>query len=227
MFTHLDKEPLPKINTVQVDGKRHYALPNGTVAPSVTTVLSYRKEREKGLQDWIKKVGEKKANAQKIQGARRGSGLHEMIEKYLNNDPSYFKGYTPNIQAVFVGLKPFLNNIDNIWWQESCVYSERLGIAGRLDTVAEYNGTLTLCDFKGSIRPKKEEHIITYKLQLAAYGACVAEMTGIIIKQGAILIGVENNPPQVFLINPWDYIKELIQLVRVYKESHQPMNSNK
>ena len=74
---------------------RKYNCPNGVSYPSVTTVLSILSED--AIAAWRKRVGEEEANKISHRASTRGTAVHSIIEKYLDNDPDYTKGFMPNI----------------------------------------------------------------------------------------------------------------------------------
>ena len=73
------------INRKTIDGKRHYATPDGGAVPSVTTILDKTKgeEKRKALANWKKRVGEAKAQQIVTEAAGRGTRLHKWLEDYV------------------------------------------------------------------------------------------------------------------------------------------------
>ena len=94
--------------------------------------------------------------------ASRGTAVHELAENYLNNDELKNQEVLPLF--MFTQLKSELDNINNIVMQEGGLYSDKWGIAGRVDCIAEYDGKLTVIDFKTSTKEKKEEWIENYDI---------------------------------------------------------------
>ena len=147
---------------------RKYAAPNGVRYPSVTTVLSIL--NEEFIQRWRARVGEEEANKVSHRASTRGTAVHDCIEKYLDNNEDYAKEYLPNIIDNFNAIKPVLDErIGTIYLQEAALYSEHLGLAGRVDCVGEFDGVLSIIDFKTSKKIKKKEWITNYFIQEAAY----------------------------------------------------------
>lgn len=213
-FIHLDKPKLLNLKTVEENGARHYILPSGRIVPSVTTVLS--KYKEPIIKKWKEKVGEEKAKQISARAASRGTGLHKIIEKYLNNESDYTKGGKPDSLEMFLSLKEHLNRINNISYQEAVLYSETLGIAGRTDTIAEFDRIPTIIDFKQSNRPKKAEWIDNYAMQGAIYSMCYTEMFGTFIPNVVIMIAVKDSLPQIFRFETRAYMKKSIAVIRTY-----------
>ena len=217
MFTHvpidLGYDNLP---TKTINGKRHYII-NGEPYASITTVLSDNEKKKASLAEWRKRVGHEKASRISTQAASRGTSVHSVCEKYVDNDSTYLDGVMPPVKAMFSTLKPILDTkLDNIYAQELALYSDTLKIAGRVDCIGEWENQLATVDYKTSSKPKREEWISDYYKQLAGYTAMFYERTNIVIKKGVVLIAVENDSPQTFVINPWDWIKPLHEDVNKY-----------
>ena len=105
----------------------------------------------------------------------------------------------PEAVEVFNRLRFKLSNINNIYGLETPLHSDKLRVAGTADCVADYNGVLSVIDFKTSRKTKREEWIEDYYIQTMFYAAAFFEMTGAIPEQVVILIAVrESNDVQVF-----------------------------
>jgi genome maintenance exonuclease 1 len=140
----------------------------------------------------------------------------------LDNLPDWNKGAMPANLASFNDLKTILDErLNNIYFQEEFLYSDRLKCAGQVDCIAEFDGQLSIVDFKTSRKPKKEEWITSYFIQASFYAAAFYERTGIPIKQGVILITVDGNEPQVFKVNTYDYLEHFLSVRKKYKEIHK------
>ena len=87
-------------STTFPDGKRYYQLPDGTRLPSVTTVIGAKGKQ--AIMEWRKRVGEEQANKISRQASSRGTNLHTLCEKYLNNDEKYFMSAMPEIGRAHV-----------------------------------------------------------------------------------------------------------------------------
>ena len=111
--------------------------------------------------------------------------------------------------------------IDNVWMQEEFLYSDKLKCAGQVDCIAEYDGELSIIDFKTSRKPKKAEWIEGYFIQASFYAAAFFERTGIPIKQAVILIAVDGSESQVFKINTFDYLSHFLAVRKKYKELYE------
>jgi genome maintenance exonuclease 1 len=217
-FIHLnvlDDIECPERKTV--DGKRMYVTPNGEAYPSITTILG--RQPKPSIEEWKKRVGEKEAKAIIADSTRIGTGVHELCEKYLYNIPLHETD--EEIKSVFNRMRFLCGNINNIYGLEIPVYSDILRIAGTTDCVAEYNGVLSVIDFKTSKKPKREDWIDDYYIQAFFYAAAFYEMTGAMPEQVVILVAVRNSfEVQVFKKSMEDdmdtYIKKLINIMDKY-----------
>lgn len=223
MFTHVKIDnPFPAIKRVTINGMRYYQTPDINIQlPSVTTVLSKAdKKKNKALDKWRKAKGDKEANRIRNISAVRGTGLHNVCDKYLQNDPDHLKKIMPNVRPYFMSLKPCLDKIDNVHYQEKGMYSLKLGLAGTVDLIAEYDSRLSVIDYKNARAPRTEEMIFTYFLQATAYGLMYNEWVGFpAIKQLVILMAVENvEEPQVFIKPLNIYIKPLLEIITNYNK---------
>jgi genome maintenance exonuclease 1 len=167
---------------------------------------------------WRKRVGEEAANKISRQASARGTRFHYQCEDYLNNKEPKIEG--PGEKMMFNSMKPLLHRIDNIHFQEKTLYSQHLETAGRVDCIGEFDGRLSIIDFKTSSKPKKEEYISNYFMQGSAYAVMHEEMTGIPIDTIAILIAVESEEPQVFVKKRDDYIGEYLKVRQAYRDAN-------
>ena len=145
-------ESLP---TENIDGKRYYVTPTGEKYPSVTSVTGLL--NRESIKKWRKRVGEKTANKISTQAARHGTSAHQLFEDYIKNDnfEEKFKGAMPTTQQAFISLEKELNQIGVVHGLESPLYSHNLQLAGRVDCIAEWDGKLSVIDFKTSAKPKQ------------------------------------------------------------------------
>lgn len=184
------------VNRENVDGKRHYCLPDGSRVPSVTTILDRTKPQEKreALAAWKRRVGEQQAQQITTEAAGRGTRMHKYLEDYVKNnrvltDP----GSNPFSQQAHQMAKEIINNglvhVEEMWGIEVPLYVSGL-YAGTTDACGVYKGQPAIIDYKQTNKPKKTEWIEDYFLQLCAYAAAHNETHGTIIKQGVILMAV-------------------------------------
>jgi hypothetical protein len=220
MFNHVNLDhKLQELECETLPTGRTYTTPEGKKYPSVTTVLG--DETKAGIVAWQKRVGEDVAATILTQAGNRGSAVHDLAEKYVNNDPKWSSGAMPANVFSFNQIKPILDkNMDNVYAQEVPLYSDQLQTAGRVDLIAEWDGQLSIIDFKTALRTKKLEYVQNYFIQTAFYAAAFYERTGIAIKQGVVLITVDGEESQLFVTKTHDYIPHFIALRKRYKEKH-------
>jgi genome maintenance exonuclease 1 len=95
-------------------------------------------------------------------------------------------------------------------------------MAGRSDCIAEYEGVLSVIDFKGSTKPKRKEDIHSYFLQATAYAVMWEERTGEKIPQIVILISCDDGTTQVFVEQPKHYKKDLAIAIKEWRDEYEP-----
>ena len=214
-FNHQFVKPI-LLETETIDGQRHYVLPDGvTKLKSVTTLLGEKLDKT-ALLEWRAKVGEEEANRISTQAARRGTAIHNIAERYLLNESNYAKGEMPVNVESFLPIKSALDNhVDNIRGVELALYSKALGCAGRTDLVAEFDGKLSIIDFKTSRKEKKEDWIESYFLQSTIYSMMFQRLYGMEVTQVAIIITVDHEKkPQVFVKDRGLYVNRVIEVLK-------------
>src|SRR5210317_440972 len=203
-FIQLNEELLPKVKGKKVDGFRFYDI-DGKHYPSITSVLSIRKKE--GLDKWRASIGEEVANWEMGRAARRGKATHTLVEQYL-------KGETPSIRDVlplgmFKLMKPYLDQIDNIHCLETIMYSTKLTVAGQVDCISDYNGKLSVIDFKTANKERVDSWNENYYIQCTAYAIMYEELFGTPIEQIVILQAGEDGSAKAFVKNKADYEEKL------------------
>ena len=219
-YTHKPTK-LTELTTQTVNFKRFYETPDGKLYPSITTVLSTR--NKKGLFEWRKRVGDEVANYVARTSAARGTAVHHMCEDYLNNFPidwpdkweEHKKKFLP--YCLFGQLeKQVLHKVDNIYSQECGLYSDKYKVAGRVDCIAEYDGVLSIIDFKTSSKERNDEWNENYYIQASAYAEMFEERTGKQIEQIVILVVTEDGTVQEFIKKKYDYLPMLEQVIEEF-----------
>lgn len=208
------------LGDASIPGTRLYVTPEGKKYPSITTVLGVR--GKEAIYEWRRRVGEEEANRITRHACARGTAMHTIAEKYLNNEPDiYNKDEMPHVVALFRSIQPILDkNIGRVVMQECPLYSDRLGIAGRVDLIAEYEGKLSVIDFKTSKRIKTREEISNYFIQAAFYAAAFYERTDIPVTQSVIIMAIDDNPvPIVFKEKTYDWLPKVIESIKYYNRT--------
>ena len=194
MFNHIECD-LPTLSRVTSDdGTRVYQTPTGKKYPSVTTVTGLLKKQ--AIMDWRKRVGEAEANKISSTAARRGTRIHTLCETHLNNDPVNCSMFDLDL---WNSVKPHLSKINNIYALEKTLYSDHLQVAGTVDCIAEYEGKMSVIDFKTSKRIKTRDDIHDYFMQCSAYAVAFEEMTKIPVPRLVIIIAVDESDPLIFV----------------------------
>lgn len=211
-FNHVKLESISNLseNVIanEVDGKRYYKIANDTSYPSVTTVTGFKKK--KFFAEW------RKNNPQEAKRVtKRGNNFHSVIEKYLKNEGSPSKDDLANYH-LFVNFQNLLDKIDNIHLLESPLYSHLLKLAGRVDCIAEYNGKLSVIDFKTCSREKYKSDIQEYFMQATAYSIMFKEHTEIPIKNIVILMSCDDGTIHEYEEDPKNYVKSLFDTIKEY-----------
>ena len=199
----------PKSSRSIINGSRHYSL-DGSNLPSVTSILkaTQSEEDKAGIAAWKDRVGYKEAERIKNEASNRGSSMHSYIEQFLlgkfNLDllEEENKSKKMAIEIIDNGLK---NKLSEVWGAEAIVYYP-YKYAGTADCIGVYDGRETILDFKQSNKPKKEEYIQDYFLQLGAYSLAHDKVYNSRITQGIILLCTVDGLFQDFKIQGDDLI---------------------
>ena len=217
IHTDIDKTVLPKTKGKKVGDYRFYDI-DGVNYPSVTSVLSMRKTE--GLKKWRKSIGEDVANWEMRRCANRGKSLHTLVEQYMKNETPSIRDVLP--LGLFKLMKPYLDQINNIRLVEEIMYSKNLTLAGQVDCVAEYNGKLSVIDFKTANKERIEEWVENYFLQCTAYSIMYNETFNEPIEQIVILMAAEDGSMKAFVKEPKDYEEELQKAIQTFYDTVNP-----
>ena len=227
-YTHKPTK-LTELTTQTVNFKRFYETPDGKLYPSITTVLSTR--NKKGLFEWRKRVGDEVANYVARTSAARGTAVHHMCEDYLNNFPVDWPDKWKEHEKKFLPFCLFkqlenkvLQKIDNIRSQECALFSNKYRVAGRVDCIAEYDGKLSIIDFKTSTKERNDEWNENYYIQASAYAEMFEEQTGTPIEQIVILVVTEDGAVQEFVKEKYDYIPLLVESIDNFTKDWEEEN---
>jgi genome maintenance exonuclease 1 len=166
--------------------------------------------------EWRQRVGEEVANKISKQATSRGTNVHTLCEHYLNNEPKPPGVVMPDAKEMFISLKPLLDKINNIHYQEVGLWSTQLGLAGRVDCIAEYEGVLSVIDFKTSKKLKDIKDIQDYFWQTTAYALMYEELVGQPIDDIVIIMAVQDSEAVVFKQKTQDHIEGLVRAIDYY-----------
>ena len=193
----------PKSKRELLKGDRHYDV-NDEKLPSVTTILQATQDAEKAesLKRWTQKVGQVEAERIKNVAAKRGTAMHSYLETYIQGGKVLDLrdvGREASGMAETIIAKGF-KDLEEIWGSEVTLFYPNL-YAGATDLCGIYQGRESIIDFKQSNKPKREEWIKDYKLQMIAYAMAHNCVYNTDIDQGVILMCTPDNFFQKFTIN--------------------------
>ena len=215
MFNHVELN-LPSLDRELIDGVRYYKVPGKEGLQkfvSITSVISHFSKEK--FAAWRKKVGDEEADRITRRATSRGTDAHTLIEQHLKNlDLS--SDVLPISKHLFQIAVPALKRINNIYALEGSLYSSYLGVAGTVDCIAEFDGELSIIDFKTSKQPKPRDWIDGYFVQCCAYACMLYELTGISVKKFVIIMTCENGELEVY--EEYDKKKYIQMLTRYIKK---------
>ena len=218
-FQHTEKLIIEKVEQINTDSGRFYQTPTGARYPSVTTVVGLM--NRDAIMEWRRRVGAEEANKISAKAASRGTRVHKICEDYINNEDVYNMKYSIIDLESFSRIKKVIDEkIDNVRLQEVKLYSDYLQMAGTVDCVAEYDGKLSIIDFKTAMKPKEKSYITNYFCQAAAYAIMYEERTGTPISQTVVMISVDDEEPQIFIEKRDDYVGKLMEVRQQYRNKY-------
>jgi genome maintenance exonuclease 1 len=187
-----------ELSRTSEEGKRLYSTPDGSKVPSVTTILDKTKPAESraALEQWRKNVGHARAQAITTEAAHRGTRMHTYLEHYVKTGELKDRGTNPFGWASHAMAQTVINDglkhVDEFWGVEIPLYFPKL-YAGTTDCVGIHQKDESIIDFKQTNKPKKQELITDYYLQLVAYALAHNEVYGTSIRKGVVLMCVKPN----------------------------------
>ena len=210
-FIHHDFGELTR--DTKPDGTRTYLTPSGFSYPSVTTITG--QATAEGIAKWRQRVGEEEANKVSARASARGTRIHQYCEDYLRGNLFEMDMFDTE---MFNSIKFLLDQVDNIHCLETPLWSDHLQVAGTVDCIGEFQGKLSVIDFKTASKPKDRDDIYHYFMQCAAYSVAFEERTGIPIGRLVILMAVDNDDPRWFIEKRDNWIGGFKKLRLDYKQ---------
>ena len=200
---------MPSGVTCTMTPDHRYITPEGRTYDSVTTVLGRTAPDKAGLEEWKMRMGMDVADYIMQQAARVGTAAHKMNENYLNNYGVYDaagetghngSGAEPLLlaRAHHENFRPYLERINNIRGNELVLWSDDLRLAGTTDCIAEYDGVMSIIDYKTKRSKQRPEWMHEYYLQASAYSMMYERLTGTRVDNAVILVSSEQDTVQVF-----------------------------
>jgi hypothetical protein len=206
--------PLVELESRTLDYGRFYKIDNQWM-PSITTVVGHNTKAS--ILAWEERVGYTTAEQIRRAAAWRGTKYHTIVEHYLKNELEKVEKSEGLPKYMFGFSRKTLDRISDIHILEAPLYSRRLGVAGRVDCIAHFDGELSIIDFKTTKQLKKEEHLEKFFVQEAAYAYMYYELTGVEVDKLVTLSVAEDGSTQV--VQKYDkipYIDTLIEWIKEY-----------
>lgn len=221
-FTHCHQPKYKELIAETTADQRWYEIRPGVKYPSVTTILGHKPKP--WLEEWRESMGREAADIETQRCADRGEAVHLMAERYLKNDKAPTKDQHSSDIKLFNQLRPTLHKMNNIRAQEIPLFSDTIKLAGRVDVIGDYDGVLSVIDFKTSNTSKDLGMVQDYFLQSTAYAIMYFEMFNVAIDQIVIVIAVERGMvPMVYTKKIDDYVKPLLDRINTfYEEFKEP-----
>jgi genome maintenance exonuclease 1 len=191
-----------------VTRKRAYLTPDGERLPSVTTILSATKDMT-ALNEWKKRVGEQKAKEITTEAAGVGTAMHANLERFIAGIQRQPGNAPVHVQAnamADVIIEKGLSDVNEVWAMEQSLYFPGL-YSGTTDLVGVYKDQPAVMDYKQTNKPKKEEWVDDYKIQLVAYILAHNEVYGTDIREGHVFMCSRAFEYQQFDLLPSDFNK--------------------
>ena len=191
-----------------VTRKRVYLTPDGESLPSVTTILSATKDMT-ALNEWKKRVGEEKSKQITTEAVGVGTAMHSNLERFiagLQRQPGNNPVHVQANKMADVIIENGLSAVNEVWAMEQSLYFPGL-YSGTTDLIAVYKNNPSVCDYKQTNKPKKEEWVEDYKMQLIAYILAHNEVYGTDIREGHVFMCSRNCEYQQFDLWPNDFNK--------------------
>ena len=218
-----NKYRYPKTQREKVNGLRHYVFEKEKL-PSVTTILDQTQPAEKreSLQRWRERVGELEATRIVDESQTRGTAMHKILEMYIL-DKGYLDETNVGKQAHNMAIQVIQNGLINVteYYGTECTLFYPGLFAGQTDLVGVHKGQDAIIDFKQTNKPKKEEWIGDYKLQLAAYAMAHNILFKTSICKGVVMMCSADNFYQEFVVEGEQFQQYMFEFLRRVDEYYK------
>ena len=213
----------PKTQREKVNGLRHYVFEKEKL-PAVTTILDQTQPAEKreSLQRWRERVGELEATRIVDESQTRGTAMHKILEMYIL-DKGYLDETNVGKQAHNMAIQVIQNGLINVteYYGTECTLFYPGLFAGQTDLVGVHKGQDAIIDFKQTNKPKKEEWIGDYKLQLAAYAMAHNILFKTSICKGVVMMCSADNFYQEFVVEGEQFQQYMFEFLRRVDEYYR------
>lgn len=226
---HIDR----KLTLLDRDDGHWYKNEFDEIIPSVTTVRNLVTPKD-WHKYWVYSLMKKyeiskedatiKADLISSSSMEVGTAMHQLLEDYCN-DPNYITVYTKTFEKepyeLYAAVKPVLDkSVTNVYATEYKMYSKKLGLAGTVDMICDFDGVKSVVDYKNSRSYKSLGDVVKhgYCDQLCAYGTMWNETFDDDIKQGIIIVASWDDRARVFKVDLEQYMNPLLNTINKYNE---------
>lgn len=214
------KHEIVDIPKLILDTSNHthiYQTTDGKRLRSVTTMINKTKPKadKKKLSEWRQREGEQVADYIMNNAGKIGTEAHELNENYIRMITSNTE-YSLLSQAHHKKFIPYLNKINTIYGIEAKLFSDIMALAGTADLIADYDGKLSIIDYKTKRSKQRREWITDYFLQTTTYARMWKELTGQDIEQLVILVSSEQGTFQEFISTPSVHLNALDERLALF-----------
>jgi genome maintenance exonuclease 1 len=159
------------------------------------------------LNEWKQRVGEENAKRITTEAAGVGTAMHSNLERFIAGMQRQPGNNPVHVQAnkmADVIIENGLSKVNEVWAMEQSLYFPGL-YSGTTDLVGVYDGEPAVMDYKQTNKPKKEEWVDDYKMQLTAYIMAHNEVYGTDIKRGVVFMCSRDLQYQQFELKPAEF----------------------
>lgn len=193
--------------TTNPDGTRHYDTPDGPL-PSVTTILGATGDKS-GLVAWRERLGDEQADKESREATGLGTLMHTHLENHIMGIPrpsgnNLVRKMAESMADEIIGRG--LSFVNEVWAIEQPLWFPGL-YAGTADLIMVHKDILCIGDYKTTKKPKKDQWVIDYKLQLTAYALAHNEVYDTDIKKGVIFMVSRDGQYQEWVIEGKEFDK--------------------
>lgn len=201
---------LPYLDQINTSTGRYYRTPAGILYPSVSSILGAAPSPE--LEKWRKRVGAAEADRISRISSTRGTRIHQCCENYILGKENIFSTFDFLEKPMFQNMIPHLDKFDEVHALETRLFSNKLRVAGTVDSIVKINGQMWVVDYKTSKHFKHAIDIPSYFLQCSAYAVCFYEQTGIVVPNIRIIMTTTDYGVLVFDEKVKDWIGKFMEL---------------
>jgi genome maintenance exonuclease 1 len=161
------------------------------------------------LNEWRDRIGWDKAQAITTEAAGIGTAMHNNLERFIAGIERQPGNNAVHVQAnkmADVIIEKGLSRVNEVWAIEQSLYFPGL-YSGTTDLVGVHADEPAVMDYKQTNKPKKEEWIEDYKIQLVAYILAHNEVYKTDIRKGVVFMCSRACEYQEFTLLPSEFNK--------------------